>query len=95
MKRPSNIAKELRNHGRKFSQTSFLADLKEFTPVFKEGNVAFYEDSVVETLMSKYKVRAPYVSEVAPVSPPVNTQLDNIEKMLAILCKSFDLPVEA
>jgi len=93
MKRMSQIAKELRAQGRMFSQTSFMKDLTEFTPVFQEGKVIFYEDSVVEALMGKYKVRAPYTVEDKVEVPTQDNQLDKIQRMLEAICKSFDLEV--
>lgn len=92
MKRPSTIAKELRAHGRKFSQTTFMQDLATFTPVFQEGKVVFYEDEVTDVLMRKYKVRPPVIVEETPV-PVQDNQLNKIQRMLEAICKSFDLEV--
>lgn len=93
MKRMSQIAKELRAQGRMFRQTSLMKDLAEFIPVFREGKVIFYEDSVVEALMGKYKVRAPYIVATPVEVPAQDNQLDKIQKMLEAICKSFDLEV--
>ena len=92
MKRMSQIAKELRANGRKFSQTSLMKNLTEFKPVFKEGKVIFYADEVTDILLAKYKVRGPIVIG-DPGIPVQNKQLDKIQKMLEAICKSFELEV--
>lgn len=93
MKRMSHIAQELRASGRKFSQTMLMNELATCTPVFKEGKVVFYDDSVVDALMGRFKVRAPVIVEGVPV-PTQDNQLDKIQRMLEAICKSFDLEVE-
>ena len=93
MKRMSQIAKELRAKGRMFSQTSLRKDLSKFTPVFQEGKVIFYEDTVVEALMGKYMVRAPYIGATPVEVSAQDNQLDKIQKMLEAICKAFDLEV--
>ncbi len=92
MKRMSHIAKELRAHGRKFSQTMLMNELATFTPLFQEGKVVFYADSVVDDLMGRFKVRAPVIVEEVPV-PTQDNQLDKIQRMLEAICKSFELEV--
>lgn len=93
MKRMSQIAKELRANGRKFGQTLFMQDLATFSPVFQEGKVIFYEDSVVDELMSKYKVRAPVIVEAPVEVPTQDNQLDKIQRMLEAICKYLELEV--
>lgn len=87
----SHIANELRAQGRRFSQTTLSNDLEGFTPVFQEGKVVFYEDSVVNVLMDKYRVRN--TTTEVPAEPAQQAQLDKIQKMLEAICKSFDLEV--
>lgn len=87
----SHIANELRAQGHRFSQTTLSNDLEGFTPVFQEGKVVFYEDSVVNVLMDKYRVRN--TTTEVPAEQVQQAQLDKIQKMLEAICKSFDLEV--
>lgn len=101
MKRMTQIAKELRDNGRMFSQTRLTADLACFIPVFKEGKVVFYEDAVTDQLMSMYKVRVspkcltPAPVEVAEITPEVKliTRFERMEKMLENISDYLDLTV--
>ena len=95
MKRMSQIAKELRDHGRKFSQTTFQEDLATFKPVFAEGKVIFYEDSVTDVLMSKYKVRPPAIQDipVIEVQEPQYDRLIRVESMLRAICNDLNIAV--
>lgn len=92
MKRMSHIAQELRAKGRKFSQTMLMNELATFTPLFQEGKVVFYADSVVDDLMGRFKVRPPVIVEEVPV-PTQDNQLDKIQRMLEAICKSLELEV--
>ena len=92
MKRMSHIARELRAKGRKFSQTMLMNELATFTPLFQEGKVVFYDDSVVDDLMGRFKVRPPVIVEEVPV-PTQDNQLDKIQRMLEAICKSLELEV--
>ena len=93
----SQIAKELRQYGRMFSQLTLTEDLSAFTPVFAEGKVVFYEDTVTDTLMSKYKVRPPILTDTPVVEvqePQVNNpDLASIKRMLEAICKDLNIAV--
>ena len=89
----SQIAKELRENGRKFSQTALMFDLTAFTPIFKEGKVIFYDDSVTEVLMKRYKVRTPVVEVQAPLVVEGDPDLVAIKRMLEAICKDLNIAV--
>lgn len=90
MKNPSEIAKELRNRGHKFSQTRLLKDLESFDCVFEHGRYKFYGDNLVDALDQKYKVLYPIK---APVVKPVASDLEKITAMLEDICQYLQIPI--
>lgn len=88
MNNPSEIAKELRNRGHKFSQTRLLKDLETFNVVFSHGRFKFYEDSAIDTLDEHYKTLYPIKP---PAVKPVATDLEKITAMLEAICRELNI----
>ena len=99
MKRMSQISKELRDRGCKFSQTTFSKDLLDYAPVFKEGKVVFYPDNITDDMFHLYKQRKPKVKVTAVVQDEVDerqaTRLERMEHMLENISGYLALTVPA
>lgn len=88
MKNPSEIAKELRARGHKFSQTRLLKELESFECVFAHGRFKFYDDAVVGTLDGMYHQLYPIKP---PAVKPVATDLEKITAMLEAICRELNI----
>ena len=95
MKSTSDIAKELRAKGYRFSQQALITDLAEYIPAVTLGRITAYNDEVVGFMEAKYAELRPV--RFAPVGEPtpvvVDNSMDDIKRMLIALCARFDVTV--
>ena len=96
MKNKTEIAKELRAMGYKFTQTDFTADINLTGVVeFQHNHVILYADDTAQNLATFYKKKAVKVDVITPVAEPTPDQLTSIQKMLEAICKDLNIPVPA
>ena len=94
MKNKTEIAKELRAMGYKFTQTAFTADIERSGVVeFQHNHVVLYADDTAEKLAVLYKKRSVKVDVITPAPTP--DQLTSIQKMLEAICKAMGVSVPA
>ena len=94
MKNKTEIAKELRAMGYKFTQTDFTADIDRSGVVeFQHNHVVLYADDTAEKLAVLYKKRSVKVGVITP--EPTPDQLTSIQKMLDAICKELNIEVPA
>ena len=94
MKNKTEIAKELRAMGYKFTQTAFTADIERSGVVeFQHNHVVLYADDTAEKLAVLYKKRSVKVDVITP--EPTPDQLNSIHKMLEAICKDLGIEVTA
>ena len=94
MKNKTEISKELRAMGYKFTQTDFTEDIdREGVVVFQHNHVILYADDTAEKLAKCYKKRSVKVDVITPAPTP--DQLTSIQKMLEAICKDLGVAVPA
>lgn len=94
MKNKTEIAKELRDMGYKFTQIDFTEDInREGVVVFQHNHVILYADDTAEKLAKCYKKRSIKMDVITPA--PTTDQLTSIHKMLEAICKDLNIPVPA
>lgn len=94
MKNKTEIAKELRALGYKFTQTDFTADIERTGVVeFQHNHVVLYADDTAEKLAVLYKKKAVKVDVIIP--EPNADQMGSIKKMLEAICKDLGIDVSA
>ena len=94
MKNKTEIARELRAMGYKFTQTDFTADITRTGVIeFQHNHVVLYADDTAEKLAVLYKKRSVNVDVITP--EPTPDQLNSIHKMLEAICKDLNIEVPA
>lgn len=94
MKNKTEIAKELRAMGYKFTQADFTKDIDQQGVVeFQHNHVILYADDTATVLAQLYKKKAVKVEVIAP--EPTPDQLNSIHKMLEAICKDLGIEVTA
>ena len=96
MKNKTQIAKELRDMGYKFTSTDFTADIDRTGVVeFQHNHVILYEDDTAQKLAVLYKKKAVKVDVIIPTPEPTPDKLTSIQKMLEAICKDLGIAVTA
>lgn len=96
MKNKTEIAKELRAMGYKFTQTDFTKDIERSGVIeFQHNHVVLYGDDTAQNLAVLYKKRSVKVDAIPPTPEPTPDQLTSIQKMLEAICKDLWISVPA
>lgn len=96
MKNKTQIAKELRDMGYKFTQTNFTDYINKVGVIeFEHNHVTLYADNTPEVLIEHYKMKTSKPTVAETVVEPTPAQLDSIYKMLDAICKELNIEVPA
>lgn len=99
MKNKTQIAKELRDMGYKFTQSNFTDYINQVGVIeFEHNHVVLYADNTPEVLIQHYKMKTSKATEPdtpATVIAITPDQLTSIQKMLEAICKDLGVTVPA